>query len=180
MSTPVKRKKVAIIRHTRLPSFPRKSNAVQPISPNKGRSGRGRKKGEAIIQTYHPEHYSIKASAEQDYESFYQEEIGYRMLMDYPPSAHMLAILASCEDERLLEQGMDYIGKFIRRISPGDELRIIGPAYESIGKINDIYKKVIYLKHRDERVLNTVKDKLERYIEINSGFRKMYIQFDFS
>ena len=66
-----------------------------------GRSGRGRKAGEAIIQSYHPDHYSIQAAAKQDYEAFYQEEMAYRMLMDYPPAAHMLSVLASGEDEKL-------------------------------------------------------------------------------
>ena len=45
-----------------------------------GRSGRGMKPGEAIIQSYHPDHYSIQAAAAQDYEAFYQEEMAYRML----------------------------------------------------------------------------------------------------
>ena len=62
-----------------------------------GRSGRGRKTGEAVIQTYHPDHYSIQAAAHQDYERFYEEEMGYRILMDYPPAAHMLTVLASGE-----------------------------------------------------------------------------------
>lgn len=145
-----------------------------------GRSGRGGKPGEAIIQTYHPEHYSIQASAVQDYEAFYQEEISYRTLLDYPPAAHMLVILASCEDGQYLEQSMEYLRKFIERISPGKALHVIGPAFASVGKINDIYKKVIYLKHPEEKILAAVKDKLEKYIEINSGFRKIYIQFDFS
>ena len=54
--------------------------AVQEEAENRAR---------AVIQTYHPDHYSIQAAAEQDYEKFYQEEMGYRTLMDYPPAAHM-------------------------------------------------------------------------------------------
>ena len=67
--------------------------------------------------------------------------MSYRTLLDYPPYAHMLAVLASGEDERLLDQGMEYIGKFIRRVYPGEDLHMIGPAVASIGKVNDIYKK---------------------------------------
>ena len=145
-----------------------------------GRSGRGIRKGEAVIQTYHPEHYSIRASAVQDYEAFYEEEMGYRTLMDYPPSAHMLSVLAFGEDEELLEKGMEYIAKFIRRVYSGEDLHVIGPAYASVGKVNDVYRKVIYLKHTEYKILNRIKDKIEKYIEINSGFRKLYIQFDFS
>ena len=145
-----------------------------------GRSGRGRKAGEAIIQSYHPDHYSIQAAAKQDYEAFYQEEMAYRMLMDYPPAVHMLSVLASGEDEKLLEQGMDYLAKFVERISGKYRVHVIGPAYASVGKVNDIYRKVLYLKHKDERVLQDIKNKTEKYIEVNSGFRKLYIQFDYT
>ena len=144
-----------------------------------GRSGRGSKFGEAIIQSYHPEHYSIQAAAKQDYEAFYQEEMAYRTLMDYPPSAHMLSVLASGEDAELLEQGMDYLARFISRISEKYKVHVIGPAYASVGKVNDIYHKVLYLKYADEQVLQDIKNKTEKYIEVNSGFRKLYIQFDF-
>ena len=144
-----------------------------------GRSGRGSKSGEAIIQSYHPEHYSIQAAAKQDYEAFYQEEMAYRTLMDYPPSAHMLSVLASGEDAELLEQGMDYLARFVSRISEKYKVHVIGPAYASVGKVNDIYHKVLYLKYADEQVLQDIKNKTEKYIEVNSGVRKLYIQFDF-
>lgn len=144
-----------------------------------GRSGRGNKTGEAIIQTYHPEHYSIQAAADQDYERFYQEEMSYRMLLDYPPAAHMLSVHASGQDEELLGKGMDFLKKFVERVSPGNSLHIIGPAWESVGKVNDVYRKVLYMKHTDEKTLMDIKKKTEKYIEINSGFRKFYIQFDY-
>ena len=145
-----------------------------------GRSGRGMKPGEAIIQSYHPDHYSIQAAAAQDYEAFYQEEMAYRMLMDYPPAAHMLSVLVSGENEELLEQGMDYLAKFVERIASRYRIPVIGPAYATVGKVNDIYRKVLYLKHRDERILQDIKDKTEKYIKLNSGFRRLYIQFDYT
>ena len=145
-----------------------------------GRSGRGTKPGEAIIQSYHPDHYSIRTAAEQDYEAFYQEEMAYRMLMDYPPAAHMLSVLVSGENEELLEQGMDYLAKFVERIASRYRIPVIGPAYAAVGKVNDIYRKVLYLKHRDERILQDIKDKTEKYIQLNSGFRRLYIQFDYT
>lgn len=145
-----------------------------------GRSGRGTKPGEAIIQSYHPDHYSIQAAAAQDYEAFYQEEMAYRMLMDYPPAAHMLSVLVSGENEELLEQGMDYLAKFVERIASRYRIPVIGPAYAAVGKVNDIYRKVLYLKHRDECILQDIKDKTEKYIKLNSGFRRLYIQFDYT
>ena len=145
-----------------------------------GRGGRGEKPGEAVIQTYHPDHYSIQAAAVQDYQAFYEEEMSYRMLLDYPPAAHMLAVLGSGPEDEKLVQAMHYLKLYIERIYRENDLHIIGPAYASVGKVKDIYRQVIYLKHKDHKTLVHIKDKLEKYIEINSGFRKIYIQFDFS
>lgn len=145
-----------------------------------GRCGRGMKAGEAVIQTYHPEHYSIQASAAQDYQTFYEEEMSYRMLLDYPPASHMLAILGSGENEEVLTQAMHYLELYIHRIYREKDLHVIGPAYAAIGKVKDIYRQVIYLKHKEYKTLVRIKDQMEKYIEINSGFRKIYIQFDFS
>ena len=143
-----------------------------------GRSGRGDRPGHAVIQTYQPEHYSIQAAAIQDYEKFYKEEMGYRMLLDYPPAAHMMTVFGACQDEEFLKKAMYYIEVFIRRVSPKEELHMIGPASASVGKVKDVYRQVLHLKHTDIRFLTAVREKLEKYIEINSGFRKIYIQFD--
>ena len=145
-----------------------------------GRAGRGRKEGHALIQTYSPDHYSIQTAAKQDYEEFYQEEMGYRLLMDYPPAAHMMAVLGSSEDEKLLETAMHYLGLFTGKIYAGKDLHVIGPAPASVGKVKDVYRRVLYLKHENYDLLVRIKDRLEEYIEINSGFRKVNIQFDFS
>lgn len=116
----------------------------------------------------------------QDYQAFYEEEMSYRMLLDYPPAAHMLAVLGSGPEDEKLVQAMYYLKLYIERIYRENDLHIIGPAYASVGKVKDIYRQVIYLKHKDHKTLVHIKDQLEKYIEINSGFRKIYIQFDFS
>ena len=80
-----------------------------------GRSGRGEKAGEAVIQTYSPDHYAIQTAAAQDYEGFYEQEMYYREMMGYPPVEHLLAVLLSCEEETLLETGADYLKNFAER-----------------------------------------------------------------
>ena len=144
-----------------------------------GRGGRGEKPGEAVIQTYQPDHYSIQAAAVQNYQAFYEEEMSYRMLLDYPPAAHMLAVLGSGPEDELLVQAMHYLKLYVQRIYKKNDLHVIGPAYAAVGKVKDIYRQVIYLKHEDYQILVWIKDQLEKYIEKNSGFRKLYIQFDF-
>lgn len=145
-----------------------------------GRAGRGHKGGEAVIQTYSPEHYGIVTAAAQDYEAFYEEEIGYRKLMGYPPAENLLAVLASCEDEQLLEKGCRYLKEYALRVRRDENMDIIGPASPGIGKVNDVYRKVLYLKAERYDTLIKMKNYLEQYIEVNSGFQKIRIQFDFN
>ena len=143
-----------------------------------GRAGRGDLPGEVVIQTYSPDHYSIVSAAKQDYESFYEEEMRYRRLMGYPPAAGLMAVLVSGADEALLTKASGYLKEFAVRAAKDAPMSVIGPASPSIGKINDIYRKVIYLKSEDERILMAVKDRMEKYIEINRGFQSLKIQFD--
>ena len=152
----------------------------QLLTQAAGRTGRGAKKGEALIQTYSPDHYAIVTAAAQDYEAFYEEEIHYRELMGYPPVDNLLAILVSCEKEALLETGCKYLKEFAVRIRGAEEVAIIGPASPGIGKINDVYRKVLYLKTEKYDTLIKMKNKLEQYIEVNPGFNPMRIQFDFN
>lgn len=151
----------------------------QLVTQAVGRAGRGEVPGEAFVQTYQPDNYSIRAAVSQDYEAFYEEEMAYRALMKYPPAAAMMAVLGGCEDEALLSQGMKYIREYISRLDKKHMLRVIGPAPQAVSRVQDIYRQVIYIRQKDRNVLTALKDKLEEYIEINSGFSNIHIQFDF-
>jgi primosomal protein N' (replication factor Y) len=157
----------------------------QLLTQAAGRAGRGERPGEAVIQTYDPSHYAIETAAAQDYEAFYEEEIRYRELMGYPPAEQLLAVLISGGDEALLEKGCyylkEYILRVIRKISPEETAAgVIGPASPGIDKIKDVYRRVIYIKAEKYETLTGIKDRVEQYIEINSGFDNMRIQFDFN
>ena len=151
----------------------------QLLTQAAGRAGRGEKKGEVVIQTYSPEHYSIITASRQDYLSFYEEEMNFRELMGYPPAEHMLAVLAACEDEALLEKAVYYLKEYALLIGKNRDVQVIGPASPPVGKVKDVYRRVIYLKQESRELLTDMKNKMEQYIEMNSGFSKVWIQFDF-
>lgn len=155
----------------------------QLLTQAAGRAGRGEKTGEVVIQTYSPEHYSIVAAAKQDYEQFFQEEMTYRALMGYPPTSQLMAVLVSCKEEELLETACHYLKAYAETCCKkceraGTSVQLIGPASPYVGKVRDTYRRVIYLKSEQEAVLVFLKDQLEQYIEINSGFQNLWIQFD--
>ena len=150
----------------------------QLLTQAAGRAGRGEKQGNVIIQTYDPEHYCIQASAKQDYQAFYEEEMSYRMLADYPPAVFMISIHGSGKDEDHLQKAMEYLVKVTERMPEKRAVKIFGPVSESIGKIQDEYRKVIYIKAEEQNVLTGIKNKLEKYMELNEGYRSVMIQFE--
>ena len=152
----------------------------QLLTQAAGRAGRGSRPGAAVIQTYSPDHYAVRAAAAQDYAAFYGEEIRYRELMGYPPAEELLAVLASCEDEELLEKGCHYLKEYILRVKGNAPAEVIGPASPGIDRIKDVYRRVIYIKSAEYKMLTGIKDRLEQYIEINSGFNTIRVQFDFN
>ena len=151
----------------------------QLLTQAAGRAGRGSEKGEVVIQTYSPDHYAVETASNQDYEAFYEAELEYRQLMGYPPVENLLAVLVAGSEENRLDTACDYLKKYAEHVGK-KEVKVIGPASPYVGKLNDIYRRVIYLKHSDYELLIRMKDKLEQYIEVNAGFRNLRIQFDFN
>lgn len=152
----------------------------QLLTQAAGRAGRGQKPGVAVIQTYRPDHYSILKAAEQNYESFYEEEILYRELGSYPPAGHMMAVLVTAareeRGEKLAGELADLAKDFLKE--SGMKAAVIGPAKASVSKINDIYRFVLYCKSFDYRQLTIIKDKIEQYLQPFAS-KEENIQFDF-
>ena len=148
----------------------------QLLTQAAGRAGRGDKPGEVVIQTYSPEHYSIQTAAKQDYHAFYKEEISYRSLMRYPPEWQMLVVFASGEDKAWLDKVMDAMANVVKHM----DLMVIGPSEAGFGKINDQYRKVIYIKNKDYETLVKAKNRLEQWIDLNKIRKNLLVNFDFN
>lgn len=155
-----------------------------------GRAGRGKLPGNVVIQTYDPDHYAIRTAKEQDYEAFYDKEIEYRRLMNYPPVWNMLLIHVTSPDESecgsMAQRVHDTAAQMISHIensqSPDDrhQIQLIGPADATIAKVNDIYRKVIYMKTSDYAALISVKDGIEQAVKAYTAMKNANISFDFN
>lgn len=155
----------------------------QLLTQAAGRAGRGTAHGEAVIQTYQPEHYAVVYAGNQDYVGFYQEEILYREMLGYPPAAHMLAVQFYAKEE---QAGQTLARELADRVRPPesggrsrqDNIQVIGPAPAVIGKINDIFRTVFYVKHKKYDKLVEVKDELEEILQSRQP-QGITVQFDF-
>ena len=160
----------------------------QLLTQAAGRAGRGDVAGEVVIQSYDPEHYAIECAKNQDYEAFYEKEIEYRKLLNYPPVSHMLSIQIMSQNE---EEGITFSNRLRAVIEqknntlPSDmneRAVIIGPAAAGISKINDVFRFVIYVKTSDYGILTLIKEKIENYISYltdTGQYKGYFVQLDF-
>ena len=142
-----------------------------------GRAGRGNLPGNAVIQTYQPEHYAVQRAAAQDYEGFYDLEIAYRDLMSYPPMSGMLAMLLQGADEDILEAESEKIKTMILEMDI-PLLRVTGPTPAVISKISDIYRRVIYLKHEDVKELYCVWEMIDEAVKNETISKEIRVEYD--
>ena len=155
----------------------------QLLTQAAGRAGRGNKPGEVVIQTYDPEHYSIETAKAQDYDAFYEQEIAYRKIMLYPPVWNMLVILCASKSEEaadamaaeLAAAADAYTGKNTK-----EKVYLVGPVDAAIAKVNDIYKKIIYLKAENYDTLVKIKNRTEVYARESRYYKNVTVMFDFN
>lgn len=146
-----------------------------------GRAGRDVLPGEVVIQTYHPEHYSITTAASGDYDAFYEQELAYRSLMQYPPVSHMLLILVTSKQEEQAQRAALHLGEALKLYYEQNALaaKTIGPAPATAAKLNDTYRFVIYIKHDSYEELVVIKNYIEGYFVYSEHFAGCSLQFDF-
>lgn len=142
-----------------------------------GRAGRGTLSGTAVIQTYQPENYAVVAAAKQDYGSFFEQEFAYRRLLSYPPCSHILGIQVSCDRFADAQAQAEIIAKLLREQCEG--ILVLGPQDAYIGKMKDVYRKVIYIKNRDYSRLVEAKDLVEKFLLEQKQYRNTSTWFDF-
>ncbi len=152
----------------------------QLLTQAAGRAGRGNLEGEVLIQTYNPEHYSIQCAAGQDYESFYAREMVYRDMLRYPPVCQMLAVLASSGREDALDTAMSDLNKWAAEAGKGRDIQMIGPAQATIYKVNDIYRKILYLKDENYDILIKLKNYMDERSRQALWHGHVAVQYDFA
>ena len=150
----------------------------QLITQAAGRSGRGDRPGEVVIQSYDPSHYAISCAAGRDYESFYEREMSYRKLLNYPPETYMLFVRLRSEDEASLDTAAEKAAAISRAYEAGGT-QVIGPCRESIYKINDNYRKIIYIKDKRHDIITKIREAITAQAgEASSPNTRVYINFD--
>ena len=129
-------------------------NAFSMLTQVVGRSGRGKDKGRAVIQTFTPENPIISLASTQNYDAFYDDEIKIRKAMLYPPFAQLCLIGFVCDNSvkvsKACAQFMSLLTDKLNSSYNDIPIRVLGPSPAGIPKVNNKYRYKIILKCRND------------------------------
>jgi primosomal protein N' (replication factor Y) len=128
-----------------LADFRAAERTFQLLTQVAGRAGRGDRRGEAIIQTLYPTHYSITLAQTHDYEAFYDKEVAYRYAMRYPPQVAMVNVVVKGRTYDEAMQGAQTLAAAVRHES-GDGVTVMGPAPAPLARLRGDYRAQFFLK----------------------------------
>ena len=118
----------------------------QTIVQVSGRAGREKEKGRVIIQTYNPDSYAIKFAKEQNYDKFYNTEIGLRKVLKYPPFCDIILIRFSGPDLNEIKKSSKIIYNNLKKYINGNNGTVFDPVPAPIDKIKNKYRWRIIIK----------------------------------
>ncbi len=140
----------------RLSDFRSAERTFHLLTQVSGRAGRGEQPGEVVIQTYYPNHYSLKYACSQDYFPFSRQELNLRQKFRYPPFSALANILVqdrnSGRGEATCRKFVDLLKHFRAELSSPSRMRILGPAPAALEKLKNQFRWQILIKttHRQE------------------------------
>jgi primosomal protein N' (replication factor Y) (superfamily II helicase) len=137
------------------PDFRAGERTFQLVTQVAGRTGRGNRGGQVIVQTFSPDHPAIIAASHHDYYLFAEAEMEQRRRFNYPPLGSVARIIIRGELEDATEA---FAESFLKRLEAakaklGAEVRLLGPAPPPIAKLRGKYRFHILLQSVDNRML---------------------------
>lgn len=163
-----------------LPDFRASERTFQLLTQVAGRAGRHQLPGEVVIQTYHPDHYSIVHAQEHDFRAFVEKEKGLREKLDYPPYCELALVTFSHKDSRVAIQGAQAFVEHVRGEIGGAEVTFLGPVPAPLAKIKDRYRMQILIKYPmvSSAVLSEALGLAGMEIERAKAFGDLQVQID--
>jgi len=135
-----------------LPDYRTGERTFQVLTQVAGRAGRGLLGGRALLQTFNPDHYAIRAAAEHDYTGFYVEEMAFRARVGYPPYKRLARLEYR---DPVLERGRSAAEKLAaglrERAAEGklSATEILGPTQPFFSKVAGRYRWQIVIRAPD-------------------------------
>ncbi len=144
-----------------------------------GRSGRGKKEGRAVIQTFTPDNEIISNSAEQNYEAFFDSEISLRRLQNAPPYMQFYSVTATGGDEELVVRCGRYIRSFFDTVLKNrNDVIILGPAPLPVVRVNNRYRYRVNISCTDEKEMRGLISRIVMECSCDKRFKGVSVYAD--
>jgi primosomal protein N' (replication factor Y) (superfamily II helicase) len=112
-----------------VPDFRAAERTFQLLTQVAGRAGRRSLPGRVIIQTYNPDHYSIRLAAAQDFAAFFEAEAKFRNEMDYPPFARLVNLRLEGNSEEAVRNAAQAFAAIFQNLPESSAgVEMLGPA----------------------------------------------------
>ena len=166
-----------------MPSYRAYERTFDMLTQVIGRSGRGTKTGEAVIQTVDPGNPIIKMAADQDYERFYNSEIRLRKAHLYPPFCRMCSVCFSAPSSAQGKAAAEAFSAQLDEVFSAAKdvpLRAIGPAPMRIPVVGGQYRWRLLLKSRGDARFRKLLGECMIKVRDKKGIGNTRIYVDFS
>jgi primosomal protein N' (replication factor Y) len=163
-----------------LPDFRSAERTFQLLTQVAGRAGRGEEPGRVIIQTYSPQHYSIRCAMQHDFRRFSALELRYRKKLSYPPFARMVNVRFEGKDgEHVQTVAQQFVEHLAARAAPQrNSPTILGPAPAPIERIKGRERWQVLVKGEDRSLLHDLVGKTQEAVAKQSGASRVRIVVD--
>ncbi|BBO85376.1 primosomal protein N' [Desulfosarcina ovata subsp. sediminis] len=136
------------------PDFRAGERTFQLLAQVAGRAGRGKQPGKVILQTFNPDHFSITAAKHQDFVTFFNQEIGFRQALGYPPFTRMIAVRLSGRDPRQTGIHARALGSACQDLLHPEgpfhrQVQVMGPIEAPLARIANQHRWQLLIKSPD-------------------------------
>jgi primosomal protein N' (replication factor Y) len=122
-----------------MPDFRAAERTFQLVAQVAGRTGRGDRPGQVLVQTCSPDVAAIACAARHDYDGFVASELPEREKACMPPFVRLVRVLARGPDERVVHDYLERLMLALREAAP-ESVRILGPAPSPVLKIRNLFR----------------------------------------
>lgn len=138
-----------------VPDFRATERTFQLLTQVAGRTGRGEKGGEVIVQTYMPDHYAVSYATGHDFSGFYAEESERRRAVGWPPYVRLALLRLESARKEAVEEASRDLAEACKRESPNRRgAEVLGPAWAAVARVRNRYRRQVLLKHPSAKGLN--------------------------
>jgi len=158
-----------------LADFRASERTFQILEQVVGRAGRGEVPGEVVLQTYLPDHYSIRSVMEKDASLFAAKELEHRDRWHYPPFYEMINLTLRGKKEESVIEEAEKVKDSLEKIKTEEALEVLGPAPLPFYRLRGYYRWHVMVRGKS---LEGYKQKLLNHLKGSKLSSRVYVEID--